>query len=183
MIQRDKACRFKFPLYQGREITNSATDIGDDKTVVQAVARQQFTFVPPCHFRLGAQNGDESLILDKALAWIKCQIVDLNRQVWLCCRQRLEQRGRPCHHARRNDDDLPFRSDPATCREYIGEGREGSHVDVRQTFDIDINDPAVFFQTLLHQLEGVGDFSGAFGPYLARQQQLLICRIKMNSEG
>lgn len=48
MIQRDKACRFKFPLNQSREITNSATDIRDDKTAAQAVARQQFTFVPPC---------------------------------------------------------------------------------------------------------------------------------------
>ncbi|MGO8586957.1 hypothetical protein ACC846_39090, partial [Rhizobium ruizarguesonis] len=37
MIQRDKACRFKFHLNQGREITNSATDIRDDKTAAQAV--------------------------------------------------------------------------------------------------------------------------------------------------
>lgn len=52
MIQRDKACRFKFPLNQGGEITNSATDVRDDKTAAQAVARQQFAFVPPCRQRM-----------------------------------------------------------------------------------------------------------------------------------
>jgi hypothetical protein len=58
-------------LNQGGEIANSATDIRHDKTVAQAVVRQQLAFVPPCHFRLGAQDGNEALILDKGLARIK----------------------------------------------------------------------------------------------------------------
>jgi hypothetical protein len=95
----------------------------------------------------------------------------------------LEQRSRPGHHAGRDDDNLPFRLGPAACRQYIGQSGEGRHVDVRQTFDIQVNDAAVFFQTLPHQLEGIGNLGCTFGPHLARQQQLLICRIETDGEG
>src|SRR4051794_28118178 len=54
---------------------------------------------------------------------------------------------------------------------------------MRQAFDIEVNDAAIFFQTLPHEFESIGNLVGAFRPHLAGQQQLLICRIKMNGEG
>ncbi|MGO7845368.1 hypothetical protein, partial [Rhizobium johnstonii] len=46
MIQRDKACRFKFPLNQGGEITNSATDICDSAFYPGQSFVEDETFIP-----------------------------------------------------------------------------------------------------------------------------------------